>query len=65
MINAYWEPLEFDVQEGTAPEWVRVIDTSLESPNEFPDRGVPLAKTSYSVGPRSVVDLLRSRNNAV
>ena len=29
MINAYWEELEFNVQEGTAQEWKRIVDTAL------------------------------------
>jgi glycogen operon protein len=65
MINAFWEPLEFHVQEGTAQEWIRVVDTALPSPNDFPDHGVPLANTNYAVGPRSVVVLVRNRNRAV
>jgi len=61
MINAYWEELEFHIQEGTAQEWVRVVDTALASPADFLERGESLAATSYVVGPRSVVVLLRSR----
>jgi isoamylase len=61
MINAYWEPLEFHVQEGTAREWVRVVDTALPSPEDFSDRDEPLKMASYLVDPRSVVVLLRRR----
>src|SRR5579864_9081439 len=32
MINAYWETLDFELQEGTAQEWERIVDTSLPSP---------------------------------
>ena len=42
MINAYWEKLEFHVQEGAAQEWTRIVDTALPSPDDFPDRGEPL-----------------------
>jgi glycogen operon protein len=61
MINAYWEPLDFHVQEGTAREWVRIVDTALASPEDFSDRGEPLKAASYLVAPRSVVVLLRRR----
>jgi isoamylase len=35
MINAYWEPLEFHIQEGAAHEWRRVVDTALPNPDDF------------------------------
>jgi isoamylase len=59
MINAYWEPLEFALQEGTAAEWTRIVDTSLASPNDFVGAGVRLERPGYAVAPRSVVVLLR------
>jgi len=61
MINGYWEDLEFPVQEGTAPEWKRIVDTALPSPDDFTDQGVTLERTSYSVAARSIVVLLRPR----
>jgi isoamylase len=61
MINAYWEALRFDVQEGTSQEWVRVVDTALASPEDFSDRGEPLKAAGYLVAPRSVVVLLRRK----
>jgi hypothetical protein len=61
MINAYWEALMFAVQEGTAREWVRIVDTTLASPEDFSDRGEPLKAASYLVAPRSVVVLLRRK----
>ena len=63
MINAYWEKLEFKVQEGTAQEWMRIADTALTSPDDFSYRGETLQEASYSVAPRSVVALLRTRNS--
>jgi isoamylase len=63
MINAYWEELEFHVQEGTPQEWKRIVDTSLPSPGDFSIDGVPLAQTKYKLAPRSVVVLLRSRKS--
>ena len=61
MINAYWEELEFHIQEGTAREWTRIVDTALTSPDDFSERGEPLKAASYRVAPRSVVVLLRKR----
>ena len=61
MINAYWEELEFRVQEGTAQEWWRIVDTALPSPDDFSDHGVPLERARYKVAPRSIVVLLRPR----
>jgi isoamylase len=61
MINAYWEELEFNVQEGTAQEWKRIVDTALPSPDDFADDGVPIARTKYLLAPRSIVVLCRPR----
>ena len=62
MINAYWEELEFHIQEGTVQEWVRVVNTALISPDDFSERGESLGVASYLAAPRSVVVLLRRRN---
>jgi len=62
MINAYWENLEFRVQEGAAPEWQRIVDTALPSPDDFSDDEVSLEQVKYVVAPRSIVVLLRHRN---
>ncbi len=59
MINAYWEELEFHVQEGTAQEWKRIVDTALPSPDDFSDRGFLLERAKYVVAPRSIVVLVR------
>jgi isoamylase len=59
MINAYWENLEFQIQEGTASEWTRIVDTALPTPNDFSNSGERLKKLIYPVAPRSVVVLLR------
>jgi isoamylase len=62
MINAYWENLDFVVQEGQATEWRRVVDTSLASPFDFAAPGTEpkLASLSYPVKARSVVVLIRT-----
>ena len=59
MINAYWERLTFTIQEGTAQEWRRIVDTGLTSPDDFSDRGVPVDRMSYEVAPRSIVVFTR------
>jgi pullulanase/glycogen debranching enzyme len=63
MINAYWEELEFNVQEGTAQEWKRIVDTALPSPDDFSDDGVPLERTKYLLAPRSIVVLCRPKKS--
>ncbi len=59
IINAYWEELEFEIQEGTARQWKRIVDTALASPDDFSGSGSPLERMQYAVAPRSVVVLLR------
>ncbi len=63
MINAYREDLSFTVQEGQAGEWRRVVDTALDSPDDFREPGaeVPLTSAAYLVRGRSVVALIRPR----
>ncbi len=63
MINAYWEALEFHVQEGSAQDWERVADTALPSPDDFSNDGIVLQQTKYLVAPRSVVVLRRPRRS--
>lgn len=66
MLNAFWEPLNFAVPP--APEngthWVRTIDTSLPSPNDFPDTPHEPLQDNYLVQPRSTVLLLTSATQA-
>ena len=63
MINAYWEELQFRIQEGTPQDWVRIVDTSLPAPDDFAELGVPLRHPTYQVAPRSIVVLVRARGN--
>ncbi len=60
MINAYHEPLDFEIQECPSGGWRRAIDTGLESPHDIADAGeeAALASLRYRVLPRSVVVLL-------
>jgi isoamylase len=64
MINSYWEKLEFQIQEGAAQDWRRIVDTALPSPDDFSDHGLPLESAKYGVAPRSIVVLLRQRGSA-
>jgi glycogen operon protein len=61
LINASAGPLDFQIQEGGAHEWHRVVDTSLSTPDDFREPGHEpvLALQTYSVAPRSVVVLAR------
>jgi isoamylase len=63
MINAYWQELEFQIQEGTPKDWVRIVDTGLPSGEDFSEAGLPLAQPTYRLAPRSVVVLVRSRRS--
>jgi glycogen operon protein len=62
MINAWRDPVKFRIQEGRAGEWLRVLDTSLPSPDDIAEPGaeVPVAKSDYKVAGRSVVVLMRA-----
>jgi pullulanase/glycogen debranching enzyme len=34
MINAYWQNLHFEIQEGRPKDWFRIVDTHLPSPSD-------------------------------
>ncbi len=61
MINAYWEDLNFQIQEGNAGQWMRLVDTSMPSPFDLLEIGKEKALESlnYEVKARSVVVLLQ------
>jgi len=61
MINAYWQELQFQIQEGALEDWVRIVDTALPAPDDFSESGLPLQQTTYQVAPRSIVVLLRPK----
>lgn len=63
MINGYWEPLDFTVQDGAPGEWRRVVDTGREGPDDIREAGQEAALISarYTAVPRSVVVLVRPR----
>jgi glycogen operon protein len=61
MINAYWEPLAFEVPlTGEEGRWRRWIDTSLTSPDDICEANeAPLVTTPmYLVQPRSIACLM-------
>ena len=57
IMNAYWEPLEFELPSGKA--WRRWLDTALPSPDDVCEWSAAPAVTgsTYRVGARSVVML--------
>jgi glycogen operon protein len=60
MLNAYWEPLTFELPPMSAePRWRRCIDTALDSPDDIcPWESAPVVRqATYEVQSRSVVVL--------
>jgi isoamylase len=66
MINAYWEPLEFELPPlppGQQQGWHRWLDTSLPSPNDIVpwSEAAPVSGSTYPVQARAVVGLISRR----
>jgi len=67
MLNAYWEPLRFELPPVPVPSlrpWRRWLDTFLEPPDDiclFSD-APPVAGSCYLVHPRSIIALARVAN---
>src|SRR5215470_7126068 len=59
MINAFWQELQFQIQEGAPQDWLRIVDTGLPSPSDFSEPGVPVQQSTYQMAPRSFVVLVR------
>jgi isoamylase len=59
ILNAYWEPLEFELPSASGELWHRWIDTGLDSPDDMIEwHSAPqVAGSVYRAGPRSVVCL--------
>ena len=57
ILNAYWEPLDFELPPIPTGHWRRWIDTALESPHDIvPWESAPeLTGSTYAAGARSVV----------
>jgi glycogen operon protein len=69
MINAYWEDLAFEippVQEEFENDWLRWIDTALESPEDIRtwDDAVVIRERTYPVRSRSIVVLVGRLKNS-
>ena len=60
-INSYWNPLEFELPHLPTPSsrWIRMIDTSLDSPDDIADveKGSEVTGSTYVVNPHSIVVL--------
>ena len=68
ILNAYWEGLDFEIPplEAGMAGWRRIVDTSLESPDDILAAADAPAvdASSYRAGPRSVVVLASARTPA-
>ncbi len=60
MINAYWEPLDFEIPPPDGAPWRRVVDTALDAPDDIRAwADAPAARgPTYAVQPRSIVLLI-------
>jgi glycogen operon protein len=61
LINGSWSDQTFEIQTGSAEQWLQVVDTGLDSPDDFrePDEQQHLSAPRYTAGGRSVVVLRR------
>jgi len=59
ILNAYWEPLEFELPQLDGGTWRRWIDTALDSPQDIVpwQTSPPISGSLYRAEPRSVVVL--------
>ena len=64
ILNAYWEPLEFDLPTLKNGMWRRWVDTALDSPNDISswEESPQVPGDSYCVADRSIVILYTSVN---
>jgi len=70
VLNSFWQELEFSlppVPTGSQTGWRRVIDTSIDSPDDFCgfERAPIIQQLKYLVAPRSVVVLAVERISQV
>ncbi len=63
ILNAYWEPLDFELPPLERGPWRRWIDTSLASPHDIVpwDQAPPVSGNTYRAGNRSVVMLFSNK----
>jgi len=61
MLNAYWEPLTFELPPAPRSSWRRCIDTALASPNDVRlwNDAPAVEQATYTVESRSIVILVR------
>ena len=66
MVDGYWKDLEFEIQEGPAAYWQRIVDPSLDAPVDYLEPGAAKILTClrYQVSARSVVILQRAFQSA-
>jgi isoamylase len=69
MLNAYWEPLAFELPPAPADSrhsWLRCLDTALTSPDDVCrlEEAPVVREGHYCVAPRSVVALMRTLETA-
>jgi glycogen operon protein len=69
IFNAYWKPLDFELPPTTEQgllAWQRIIDTSLESPEDFCDieTAPTILAQNYVVAARSVIALVAHYNHS-
>jgi glycogen operon protein len=59
ILNAYWEPLEFELPQLQGRTWRRWINTALDSPEDIVswEKAGPVKENRYRVADRSVVML--------
>ncbi|HRZ86499.1 MAG TPA: isoamylase [bacterium] len=64
MINAFWEDVDFTVQEGKPGEWSQAVDTAMASPDDICEtgNGKRLHARSVKVKARSIVVLERQQS---
>jgi glycogen operon protein len=65
ILNAYWEPCDFELPPLERCPWRRWIDTSLDSPEDIvPSESAPIVQgQTYRAGPRSVVMLIATESH--
>ncbi|MGV3484265.1 MAG: glycogen debranching enzyme, partial [Planctomycetaceae bacterium] len=65
IVNAYWEPLEFELPTPEGGRWRRWIDTALDSPNDIVpwEDAIEVPTDTYRVADRSVVMLFNNQSS--
>jgi glycogen operon protein len=68
ILNSYWEGLDFEIPplEAGMAGWRRIVDTSLESPDDIwsATEAPAVVSATYRAGPRSVVVLASGKTPA-